>query len=283
VWWLDIDHVQSVGKYLLVTAILVWSTTLIPAYAILIISRARTPSGDAVAAALQGRRVAIVVTKAPSEPFPVLERTLRGALLQDGIPHDVWLADEDPTPQTTEWCRRHGVKISSRKGVTEYHREGWPRRTKSKEGNLAYFYDHYGYDQYDFVAQFDVDHVPSRHYLREALAPFADPRVGYVSAPSICDSNAATRWSARGRLHDEASMHGLLQAGYNSGWAPLCIGSHYTVRTAALRAVGGLGPELAEDHSTTLLLNAAGWKGVHAVDAIAHGNGPDSFVDLVVQ
>jgi cellulose synthase (UDP-forming) len=115
------------------------------------------------------------------------------------------------------------------------------------------------------------------------VQPFADPQVGYVSAPSICDSNAKGSWSARGRLYAEASMHGTLQAGYNRGWSPVCIGSHYAVRTTALKQIGGLGPELAEDHSTTLLMNAGGWRGVHAVDAIAHGLGPETFADLAVQ
>ena len=78
-------------------------------------------------------------------------------------------------------------------------------------------------------------------------------------------------------------MHGSLQAGYNGGLAPLCIGSHYAVRTVALRQIGGLGPELAEDHSTTLLMNAFGWRGVHALDAIAFGYGPRTFADLVTQ
>ncbi|TIW89301.1 MAG: glycosyltransferase family 2 protein, partial [Mesorhizobium sp.] len=44
-----------------------------------------------------------------------------------------------------------------------------------------------------------------------------------------------------------------------------------------------LGPELAEDHSTSMLINAAGWRGVHALDAIAHGDGPQTFADLVTQ
>jgi hypothetical protein len=55
------------------------------------------------------------------------------------------------------------------------------------------------------------------------------------------------------------------------------------VRTAALKEIGGLGPELAEDHSTTLFMNAHGWRGVHALDAIAHGDGPRTFGDLVTQ
>jgi cellulose synthase/poly-beta-1,6-N-acetylglucosamine synthase-like glycosyltransferase len=99
----------------------------------------------------------------------------------------------------------------------------------------------------------------------------------------VCDANAKLSWSARGRLYREASFHGPFQAGHNSGMAPLCIGSHYAVRTRALREVGGLGPELAEDFSTTLLLVSAGWHGAFAIEAEAHGDGPLTFADMLTQ
>ncbi|MBX5171586.1 glycosyltransferase [Rhizobium sp. NZLR1b] len=279
IWWCQSAHIISWTAFVLITLVLGW-ITLVPAYFILIFLDARTISPRAP---LPEGRVAMVVTKAPSEPFAVVRATLQAMLDQTGVEFDVWLADEDPSEETRRWCAQHGVLISTRKGVAEYHRASWPRRTRCKEGNLAYFYDHFGYERYDFVAQFDADHVPTPTYLREILRPFTDPEIGYVSAPSICDANAGTSWAARGRLYAEASLHGSLQTGYNNGWAPLCIGSHYAVRTAALRQIGGLGPELAEDHSTTLMMNAGGWRGVHAVDAIAHGDGPANFADLVVQ
>ena len=101
----------------------------------------------------------------------------------------------------------------------------------ARKATSPFFYDHYGYERYDFVVQLDADHVPDPDYLFQMLRPFADPAVGYVSAPSICDRNAHESWSARGRLYAEASMHGSLQAGYNNGLGPalhrvaLC-GSH---------------------------------------------------------
>lgn len=278
-WWLtSIDGNELVGT-LLVTALLAW-VTILPVYFITIFFNARRPAGPLRIPA--GSRIAMVVTKAPSEPFKVVAATLR-AMLAQTVPHDTWLADEDPSPETLAWCRANGVHVSTRKGRTDYHRQIWPRRTRCKEGNLAFFYDHYGYERYDFVSQLDADHIPEPDYLFHMLRPFADPAVGYVSAPSICDRNAAESWSARGRLYVEASMHGSLQAGYNGGFAPVCIGSHYAVRTTALKEIGGLGPELAEDHSTTLFMNAHGWRGVHALDAIAHGDGPRTFADLVTQ
>lgn len=278
-WWLDPAHYAGAARYIMATSAVAW-VTLLPAYFIVVFYRARVPSGPLRLP--PGSRIAMVVTKAPSEPFDVVSATLEGMLAQD-VPHDTWLADEDPSPETIDWCNRHGVFVSTRKGRVDYHRPNWPRRTRCKEGNLAFFYDHYGYERYDFVVQLDADHVPEAGYLWQMLRPFADSNVGYVSAPSICDSNAARSWSARGRLGVEASMHGALQAGYNGNLAPMCIGSHYAVRTAALKQIGGLGPELAEDHSTTLMMNAFGWRGVHALHAIAHGEGPRTFADLATQ
>jgi cellulose synthase (UDP-forming) len=278
-WWLRPEHNTDSFRYIVNCSVLFW-TTVIPGYFVLIFARARVTNPARTIPA--GWRVAMVVTKTHSEPFALVRTTLL-AMLSQAYPHDTWLADEDPSAETIAWCAQHGVLLSTRKGVAEYHNASWPRRTKCKEGNLAYFYDCHGYRRYDFVAQLDADHVPSAGYLEAMLLPFADPCVGYVSAPSICDSNAAHSWSARGRLQVEAALHGALQAGHNGGLAPLCIGSHYAVRTAALRHIGGLGPELAEDHSTTLMMNANGWHGVHALDAIASGEGPRTFADMATQ
>lgn len=278
-WWLAPIHVQSIWRYALVTGLLGWLTFLQCYFLFFAMRAVRSSAPDPQPGQF---RVAMIVTKAPSEPFAVVQNTLRAMLAQD-YPHDTWLADEDPSPETTEWCARHGVKISCRKGVAEYHQDTWPRRTRCKEGNLAYFYDHWGYAEYDIVSQLDSDHVPQPGYLLEMLRPFADADVGYVSAPSICASNAGRNWAARTRLHTEGAFHGILQAGYSAGFAPMCIGSHYAVRTKALREAGGLGPELAEDHSTTMMINAAGWRGVHALDAIAIGDGPATVADLAIQ
>lgn len=278
-WWLNPDHVIGLGRYLLITGGLIWAWSMQLFFVVVFLQAHRSAAPDPEPGQW---RVAMIVTKTPSEPFEVVRKTLEAMLAQD-YPHDTWLADEDPTEEVLEWCWNHGVHVSSRKDVAEYHQKNWPRRTRCKEGNLAYFYDHWGYRDYDIVSQLDADHVPSEGYLREMVRPFADPKVGYVSAPSICGANAKDRWTVRTRLFSEAGFHGVFQAGYTRLLTPMCIGSHYAVRTEALQNAGGLGPELAEDHSTTMLISAAGWRGVHAIDAIAYGDGPASLPDLVTQ
>lgn len=280
IWWLQPAHFTGPIRFVFNSLILVWGL-LMPGYYFFFICRMKKPNPKLEIPS--SWRIAMITTKTPSEPFARVRRTLLAMKAQQPA-HDTWLADEDPTPETLKWCADHGIFVSCRKGVAGYHNDTWPRRKRCKEGNLAYFYDTYGYENYDFVSQLDADHIPGPGYLKAMLAGFHDPKVGYVSAPSICDVNAANSWTARGRLYLESHIHGTLQAGYNNrGWSPMCIGSHYAVRTVALRESGGLGPELAEDHSTTLLLCAHGWRGIHSIDAIANGDGPATFSDGMVQ
>ncbi|WP_353712907.1 glycosyltransferase [Arthrobacter sp. K5] len=279
-WWLQPEH--SVGWFgLAVNSVLLFYLSYLPSYFLIAVNRLRQINP---ALPVPELRCAFVVTKAPSEPWPVARATLLAMLAQQyPQPYDVWLCDEDPSDEAAAWCSRHRVRISTRRDVTEYHRPQWPRRTRCKEGNLAYFYDMHGYGSYDVVAQLDCDHVPAPNYLEEMVRPFADPSIGYVAAPSICDTNAAASWSARGRVHKEGTFHGPFQAGHIGGLAPLCIGSHYAVRTAAIKDIGGIGPELAEDFSTSFLLNSAGWQGAFAHNAEAHGEGPHTFAAKAVQ
>ena len=281
IWWFNAVRAPTPEGLLFNSAVLAFDAVVLPLWVLIFARRMRRPLPDPKQPSF---RIAMVVTKAPSERWEVVQETLRAMLDQDfPRPYDVWLADEDPDRETESWCEAHGVGMTTRRGISDYHRDDWPRRALCKEGNLAYFYDTVGYENYDIVAQLDADHVPATGYLRHIVAPFADPRIGYVAAPSICDRNAARSWSARGRLYSESILHGAIQAGCNGGWAPSCIGSHYAVRTSALKEIGGLGPELAEDFSTTMMMAAGRWEGAFAIDAEAHGDGPETVADCVTQ
>jgi cellulose synthase (UDP-forming) len=278
-WWLQPTHWVSAWG-MAINTVLVVVVTALPVWTYVFIVRMRKVNPNSHFPS--DLRVAMVVTKAPSEPWSLVQETLE-AMLAQSPPHDTWLADEDPSEEVLAWCSNHGIRVSSRRNAPEYHNKSWPRRRRCKEGNLAYFYDKYGYQYYEVVVQLDADHRPEPGYLKAMILPFADSRVGYVAAPSICDRNVSHSWVARGRVYAESVLHGPLQMGLNDGFAPLCIGSHYAIRTKALAEIGGLGPELAEDHSTTLLLNSKGWRGVFAVDAQCHGLGPETFEDAMIQ
>jgi len=279
-WWASPAHRLSWPGFI-ANSLLIAIVMALPAYFLYIVNQMRRVNPNVP---VPDCRVAMIVTKAPSEPWEMVRTTLEAMLAQE-YPgeYDVWLADEDPTEEVVVWCRGKDVKISTRRGHEGYQRLTWPRRRRCKEGNLAYFYDHYGYAAYDVVSQLDADHVPDPHYLEEVVRPFWDPAIGYVAAPSMCDANSEQSWAVVGRPYEEAFFHGALQLGLNADGTPVCIGSHYAVRTQALAQIGGVGPELAEDFTTSYLLNTAGWRGAYAMEAAARGDGPPSFAAMVTQ
>jgi len=238
VWWLTPAHRTSLAGLAINSIILIYLTCY-PVFFVIAVNRLRCVSRSVQVPML---RVAFVVTRAPAEPWDIARSTLYAMKNQDfPFRYRVWLCDESPTAGILDWCAAHQVTVATRESAAAgYHRDTWPRRTKCKEGNLAYFYDRWGYRDYDVVVQLDCDHRPSATYLTEMVRPFADPAVGYVAAPSICDANAASSWAARGRLYREAVFHGAFQLGHSDGWAPACIGSHYAVRTSALRDIDEL-------------------------------------------
>lgn len=240
-------------------------------------------------------RIAMITTKTPSEPLdPILCKTLTAMLGQVyGTLYDVWVADEKVTESATAWYIEHGVKISCRYGLPDYHQLEWPRRTRCKEGNLRYFYDLHGHE-YDVVFQFDSDHAPEPDYLAEAMPIFADPNVAYIAFPSISDGGSENSWISRARMNSEAFNYGPLQASYSympvlpgsqcDNLMPNMTGSHYAVRVSALQKIGGgLGPELDEDLSTSMMFASHGLYGVYSLNSIAHGEGPECFEDAMKQ
>jgi cellulose synthase (UDP-forming) len=278
--WFYQTTIYSIIDYVIITINIFWLPLITLYFFIFSFNQKKNAKVNKLAVG----KLALVTTKIPSEPWSVVQNTLEGMKHQSYLyNYDVWLADEDPNIETINWCANNNVKISSRKGDTRYFNDTHPRKKKCKEGNLMYFYDHFGYDNYDFVIQFDADHRPEYNFATEVMKEFSDPKVGYVASPSICDLNLGQSWTVKARLFWEATLHGPIQHGANEGLAPVCFGSHYSLRTAALKEIGGIGPEIAEDYTTTAMMNAKGWKGGFAGNAIAHGMGAVGIKDSMHQ
>src|SRR5215207_3908826 len=93
-WWLQPDHFVSWIGLLFTSLPLLWGTWL-PGWYLFFVHRMRQL---APSTRLPEGRVAMIVTRAPSEPWSMLRLTLE-AMLRQTFPraHDVWLADEDPS------------------------------------------------------------------------------------------------------------------------------------------------------------------------------------------
>ena len=133
IWWLRPGHWVSAHGALLNGLVLAYLTAcpLITFGVVLRMRRLRRglqPPRDL--------RVAMVVTKAASEPWALVQATLE-AMLQQQPAHDTWLADEAPDAASQRWCDERGVRLSCRRENPNYHNASWPRRRGCKEGNLA--------------------------------------------------------------------------------------------------------------------------------------------------
>jgi hypothetical protein len=111
-WWLQPRNSGSPAAFAVNTGVLAIDALGLPIWFFFWIWRMRRPDP---ALEVPELRTAMVVTKAPSEPWPVVRETLEAMLSQD-FPYlyDVWLADEAPAPETVSWCGAHGVRISTR-------------------------------------------------------------------------------------------------------------------------------------------------------------------------
>jgi len=282
-WWLRPSHIVTLPRFL-VTTFVIGYTLAMPAYFIFFLGRMRRPNPALALPA--GLRVTFATTFVPgAEGIEVLERTVVAMRDQAGYSHDVWVLDEGDAPEVKALCARVGVHHFSRKGIDRYQAPVWPFKARTKAGNYNAWLDWLQSQGigYDILLQMDTDHVPQPGYMMEMLRPFADPAVAYVAAPSITSGNRDDSWAVAARYEVEATLHGALQMGYNSGYAPLIIGSHAAFRVAALARIGGFQHTLAEDHHNTLRLNAAGMGGVFSPDAIAIGDGATCFADAMVQ
>jgi cellulose synthase (UDP-forming) len=190
-WFLQPSHWTSPVTLAINIALLSVEVLFLPLWFFLWIWRMKRPNP---ALGVPELPTAMVVTKAPSEPWPMVRATLEAMLAQDfPFPYDTWLVDESPPPETRRWCAERGIQISTREGVAAYDRPTWPRRTCCKEGNLAYSYDMWGYDLYDVVAQLDADHVPTPDYLRHMLVPSATRSWGTWLPPASATATPAGR------------------------------------------------------------------------------------------
>lgn len=237
-----------------------------------------------------GLRVALLTTIVPSkEPIELVEPTLV-AMTQVVYPGtvDVWILDEEDSPEVRALAGRLGVRHFTRKGRAEYNQPSGPFRSRTKAGNHnAWRAEHES--GYDIVAQMDPDHVPFPCMLERTIGYFRDPDTAFVVAPQVY-GNLHESFVARGASVQQYVFSGIIERAGNGLDAPLLIGTNHLYRPAAWRQIGGYQDSITEDHLTGMRVlgtvnPATGnpWRGVYTPDVLAIGEGPTSWTDYFNQ
>lgn len=226
------------------------------------------------------KKVAFLTCFVPGdEPVYMLEKTLQ-AMKNVDYPHETWVLDEGNDSDVKTICEKLGIHYFSRKGISTYNDAKGKFRAKTKAGNLNAWRNHYEY-QYDYVAQIDMDHIPTKDYLLKTLGFFKNPDVGFVVIPQIYKNTE--NWIAKGAAEQSNYFYGPIMKGLHGLGIPLLMGTTHVYRVNAMQHIKGYTPTITEDHLTGLTFHAHGWKSVYVDEILAQGNGPLSWVDYFNQ
>jgi cellulose synthase (UDP-forming) len=292
-WWLTRQHIGNTLLFVLMSAALFYSATVLSSMYALFLGYMRRPVPIPVSRAedsgVIGRVAVISLTVPGSESLDIVRAQL---VAMTGIryPHDSWiLVDKEHSPEIAAMAQSLGVRYFCRHDeetwgkdrVSAWNQADPPFKAKTKAGNVNSWLDAYS-DLYTHFTQFDIDHLAGPSYLDQVLGYFVDRQVKWVQAPSVYGNHRT--WTARGSSEQEFGLQGPLQMGFfGFSRTPFIIGSHCTYDMAAIRAIGGFQPTRAEDHLDTVCLAAKGYQGVFVPDVLAVGGGPETFETYLSQ
>ncbi|UTY45972.1 glycosyltransferase [Sinorhizobium fredii] len=210
-----------------------------------------------------------------NEPLDVLERTIVGALALD-YPKDklaVYVLDDGRRDWLKTFCEGRGAVHVTRSD-----------NAHAKAGNMN---NGLRVSSGDFVAVFDADFVPYRHFLKRTLPFFQDETIGIVQTPQHffnvdpVQSNLGLEniWPDEQRLFfDEIAPS-------RDGWdVSFCCGSCSIARRAALDTIGGFPTEsITEDLLTTLSMLNKGYKTRYLNERLSMGLAAENLTGYFVQ
>lgn len=283
VWWFQIDHVANnfanewhIFDYALfiILSYIVWHHIMMEVFSWVVVAHMKRPQ---YIPPRRGLRVAYLTAFVPgSEPYDVLEKTLQ-AMVDVEYPHDTWLLDEGDDDTAKEICKRLGVRHYSRKGKEEFNTLTGRFARKTKGGNYNSWLHHY-VEEYDVVAQHDMDFIPKPYFLTRTLGYFTDPEVAFVGCPQIYGNEWAS-WIARGASEQTYSFYGPLQKGFFGNDMTLLIGANHIFRTDAYKDIEGYSAHITEDMLTGMKLYAhkKRWQSVYVPEALLIGEGPTTW------
>ncbi len=278
-YWTDRSNIEALPWLFFLSLVIISVQLLAQAIRTLILFRAVKPE---TASPPPDQRVAVLTTFVEGEASEeFVAQTLRGMVAID-YPHDSYLLDESDSDRLKELCHALGVKHFSRKGIPAYNQDEGPWASRTRFGNYNAWLDQIGFSQYDYVAVFDLDHIPEPNYLHETLGYFLDPQVGYVQAPQVY-YNQDDHWISRAAAEKTFRYYSIGQMGRFGNDSTVLDGCHNVNRVSALKEIGGFQPHKADDLLTTLSYLAQGWKGIYVPKVLAQGQAPMDWRSYFIQ
>ena len=206
-----------------------------------------------------------------NEPPDMVRQTLAGLAALDYPDFEVLVIDNntlDPAmwEPVAQECARLGPRFRF------FHLGRWPG---FKAGALNFARAETARDA-EIVAVLDSDYIVRPDWLRCAVPPFADPKVGIVQSPQDYRDNDGSFFK-RLMFWEYAGFFQLGMVTRNERNAIIQHGTMSLVRRAALDQAGWAEWTITEDAELGLRLFRAGWTAVYAPQSFGRGVMPDDF------
>jgi len=201
------------------------------------------------------------------EPYELVARSLAAAIAIR-YPHRTYLLDDARDPRFAALAKELGAGYLTRVG-----------NDHAKAGNVNAAIAR---TDGEFIAIFDVDHIPDPDFLDAVLGHFREPSIGFVQT-GLAFHNHYESIVARAAAGQAYNVYGPTSMGMHGCGAAPVWGSHCTFRRAALSAIGGHQTGLTEDLHTALRLHAAGWRSIFVPTLHAAGLVPADLLAFTRQ
>ncbi|MDR9501344.1 MAG: glycosyltransferase [Desulfurivibrionaceae bacterium] len=208
-----------------------------------------------------------------NEPVDLVRKTLLAAKHMD-YPHETWLLDDGNRQEMAYLAKRLNVRYIAR-----------PANTHAKAGNLN---NALKQATGDFIAIFDADHAPQKHFLTNTLGFFTNPRVAFVQTPQDFFNldSYQHRWQKNNKTiwAEQSLFFKVIQRGKDYWNASFFCGSCAVVRRSALETVGGFPTEtITEDLHASIKFHKAGFRSVYFSESLAYGIAPATVAPFLHQ
>jgi cellulose synthase (UDP-forming) len=190
-----------------------------------------------------------------NEPLEMVEKTLK-AVVEMNYPHSTYLIDDGNKNEFKLLASKYNAKYINRDNNRDF-----------KAGNINNVLK---YSKGEIIAVFDIDHVPQKNYLDDAIKYFEDSKIGVVQV-ALDHYNQSESYVADACCTMNDDFFAGTMLGMNELDCAVIFGSNSIFRREALLSIGGYKPGLAEDLHTSINLHAAGWKSAYVAEILAKG------------
>ena len=214
------------------------------------------------------QKVIIIIT-VYTESLEIVEKSIIAAK-QVMLCFDVYVGDDSNRPEVKALAQKYGVKYVTRTD-----------RKYFKSGNISNVLKDI---QPDYVAIFDVDHIPSPEFIVQTLPYFSNKALAFVQTPQYYTNieNVISRCASG----SQNIFYELIMPGKNSFNSAFCVGTNVIFRYKALEETFPAKfflAEHSEDIWISLKLHQRGWKSIYIPKVLAKGLAPDNIIAFFKQ